>query len=131
MAYINGNEVLFSPQVTLVGGVDKAYVDEKTAPATSNTFGTIKAPTLVGEATGYGFYRNDAGFLQIVSADEGQIDNRDWLSSNCPITPNNLDYAVKAVGDGYYAKAEDVGDVEAALDGIIAMQNELIGGAAE
>lgn len=109
----------------------KAYIDEKIAPATSNTFGTIKAPTLIGDATGYGFYRNDKGFLQIVSADEDQIANRGWLSSNCPITPNNLDYAVKAVGDGYYAKAEDVGDVEAALDSILAMQEALIGGGAE
>lgn len=129
MAYINDQEVLFSPQVTVVegGSVDvdtamsdtsenpvqnkvvKAYVDEKTAPATADTYGTIKTPTMSGEARPYGFYRNDNGFLQIVAADNSQIDNRDWLNTNCPITPNNLDYAVKSVGDGYYAKVEDVG----------------------
>ena len=152
MAYINGNEVLFSPQVTVVGGgvdidvdtmmsdtsenpvqnkVVKAYVDEKTAPATRSTYGTIKATTLVGDAGAYGFYLNEDGFLQIVPAVESDIDNRDWRNSNCPITPSYLDYAVKSVGNGYYALADDIGDIDTALDSIIAMQESLIGGGAE
>jgi hypothetical protein len=71
----------------------------------------------------------DTGELFIVAASETDIDAR--ISKYAPVVPTNLEYAVKSVGDGYYATMEQIGDIEAALDAIIAMQNELIGGASE
>ena len=41
---------------------------------------------------------------------------------------DDFEEAVRAVGDGYYALASDVGDIDAALDAILAMQESLIGG---
>ena len=125
---VKGKDYFTPDEIEAFCDSTKDYADEKTAPATSTTYGTIKTPTMSGDAASYGFYRNDEGFLQIVPADESQIDNRGWLATNCPITPSNLNYAVKSVGDGYYALASDVGDVEAALDSILAMQESLIGG---
>ncbi len=150
MAYINGNEVLFSPQVTVVeGGVDidvdtrmsdtsenpvqnkvvKAYVDEKTAPATDSVYGTVKVCTDADMARiNNGIYMRDDGVLSFVPANEAAIDGK--TNDTSPITPKNLDYAVKAVGDGYYAFASEVGNIETALDAILAMQETLIGGGA-
>jgi hypothetical protein len=109
MAYINGNEVLFSPQVNVVNGVDKAYVDEKTAPATSETYGTVKVADdkdMASLTTGIAPGAN--GLLTIVPANNDQID-AGW-NECAPIVPSNLEYAVKSVGDGYYATGDDVAE---------------------
>ncbi len=105
---------------------DRGEIDQKTAPATGGSYGTVKAWTDLDDAQiGGGIVMDDEGRLKIVSAPEILID---WRSGAAPITPFNLDYAVKSVGDGYYALASDVGDIETALDGIIALQAALIGG---
>ena len=127
MAYINGNEVLFSANVTqVVGNVDvdaemsdtsenpvqnkvvKEYIDEKTAPATDDTYGTVKVHTDV-DAAGItsGIVQKEGSFLEIVPASAGAIDGRS--NPFTPIVPSNLEYAVKSVGDGYYAKVGETG----------------------
>lgn len=47
-------------------------------------------------------------------------------ANNDPLLNANIHFGY--VEDGYYAMSEDVGDIETALDSILAMQNELIGG---
>ena len=86
-----------------------AYTDEKTAPANSMNYGTVKAWTESNVAeVGGGIYMDEEGYLRLVSASEVNIDMR---LHTAPITPQNLDYAVKSVGDGYYAKVgEDGGE---------------------
>ena len=109
----------------------KTYTDEKTAPATSETYGMVKVADNVDIARGQtGIYPDEiTGMLRIVSATKGAIDG--GANPCCCITPANLEYAVKSVCDGYYVKSEIFGDIEAALDGIIAIQGSLIGGGAE
>ena len=169
MAYINGNEVLFSANVTQVtGAVDvdtemsdtsenpvenkaiKAYIDgvkEELAEvqseltdaridsddnkydsvgllvrgldmsvkalndyvyqeSTTMDFGMVKSTSDTDEARFYGILGGSEA-LSIVKANEEEIDTRS--NSYCPIVPANLEYAVKSVGDGYYAKVEDFG----------------------
>ena len=101
-----------------------SYTDERTAPAGVGVLGTIKLSEN-HNADSQGFNISGEGTFVIHPATNELIDGR---ASRAPICPKNLDYAVKSVGDGYYALASDVGDVEAALDGIIAMQESLIGG---
>ena len=104
-----------------------AYTDEKLAPATSETYGTVKCWSDERAASiSNGIYMDADGMLRFVPASESAIDSKS--NPFAPIVPSNLDYAVKSVGDGYYALASDVGDVETALDTILAMQESLIGG---
>ena len=109
----------------------KAYTDEKTAPANSETYGTVKvADNKEMASITTGIYPDEnSGNLRIVPASKYQIDGR--FGDCAAIVPDNLEYAVKSVGDGYYAKAEEFGDIDAALDRIIAIQEALIGGAAK
>ena len=84
-----------------------------------------------GSAT-FGSYIGNEGVIVIQSANETDIDNK--TSAYRPIVPSNLDYAVKSVT---YDKEEidtKVGNIENALSAIIAtqaqiiqMQNDLIG----
>ena len=107
----------------------KEYTDEKTAPATDNTYGTVKCwSDATAASISTGIYMDANGMLRFVPASEAAIDGKS--NPFAPIVPANLEYAVKSVGDGYYALASDVGDVEAALDSILAMQESLIGGGA-
>lgn len=104
----------------------KDYTDEKTAPATTGTYGVVKV--VDDEDTAYfsGVMHSADGYLRILPATEAEIISR---YGQCkPIVPANLECAVKSVGDGYYAKVEELGDIEAALDGILALQAALIGG---
>ena len=105
----------------------KDYTDEKTAPATSEAYGTVKVYTdeyVASNASG--IVMRDGGCLKIVPASEAAILGR---SNSCaPIVPALLEFAIKSIGNGYYAKAEDVGDIETALDNIITIQESLIGG---
>lgn len=109
-----------------IGSVEQVrdYVDKKTAPATLGTTGTVK---LGADAGVTGIAITEDGFLVVRAADKSHI-NGNLYGPNMVITVRNLGYAVKFVGDGYYALASDVGDVETALDSIIAIQESLIGG---
>ena len=53
------------------------------------------------------------------------------LAISAVITTKILEQAVKFVGDECYATKEEVGDISTALDAILAIQNELIGGDSE
>ena len=88
-----------------------------------NKGGVVRTPT------SYGTEVNNKGQLRIVQALESEIDNRS--NKYKPITSANLEYAVKSVGDGYYAAQAQVGDIETALDAILAMQTSYIGGDSE
>lgn len=68
------------------------------------------------------------GNLTIFEAMDVDIECRQPMAV---ITASNFDYAMKFFGDGYYATAEEVGDISSALDAILAIQNELIGGDSE
>ena len=88
-------------------------------------------------AYGIGAYPSN-GYLYINPAPNADIDAK--TNACLPIVPSNLDYAVMvalttnsiALTDEEKAAAQEwlgIGNIEAALDGIIAIQNELIGGA--
>lgn len=98
----------------------KNYV-KNTDYATWNTGGVIKA-----SPSDYGIGVNERGLAYIRGASTNEIDNK--TSSYHPITPKTLTYAVKSIGDGYYATEEQVGDISAALDELHAYAQALIGG---
>ena len=100
----------FAAKVDSASGGLRAYVDEKASPATATTFGTVKVVKGHSEAqrtTGINMLAD--GLIQVVGASKEQIDER-WVDS-APITPCNLVYAVRSVGDGYYALADEVNSV--------------------
>lgn len=98
------------------GSVDLTDYVKNTDYATKYTGGTVKVDY------DYGITIID-GTLREVVAQNADIDSRNGYKS---ITPANLEYAVKSVGDGYYATEAEV---EEALDAILAIQATLIGGA--
>jgi hypothetical protein len=124
----------FSSETENTPQIPKNQLEEilsKISPATSEMYGTVKVADDKDMASiTTGIYPDESsGLLSVVPANDLQIEGR-W-GSYTVITPTNLDKAVKSVGDGYYANAEDVGDIETALDSILAMQEALIGGGAE
>ena len=66
------------------------------------------------------------GNLTIFEAMDVDIESRQPMAV---ITASNFDYAMKFFGDGYYATAEEVGDISSALDELHAYAEALIGGA--
>ena len=88
--------------------------------ATADVGGVVKTDSTLGVDI------NVDGTLIINKANEQEIDAK--LNSYKPIVPVNLEYAVKSVGDGYYATEAQVGDINTALDSILAIQDSLIGG---
>lgn len=98
---------------------DKSYV-KNTDYATWNKGGVVIAPT------SYGTEVNNKGQLRIVAATDNEIKDRSHKYK--PIVPSNLEYAVKSVGDGYYATEKQVGDISAALDELHTYAQALIGG---
>lgn len=89
--------------------IENAGGSASVPPATSETYGTVKVAddkdmaSLVG-----GIYLDEnTGQLTIAPATEDLIDMK-W-NTCAPIVPANLEYAVKSVGDGYYAKLGDGG----------------------
>ncbi len=108
----------------------KLYTDEKTAPANSETYGTVKvADNKEMASITTGIYPDEnSGNLRIVPASKYQIDGR--FGDCAAIVPDNLEYAVKSVGDGYYAKAEELGDIETALDELHTYAQLLVSGGA-
>ncbi len=95
----------------------KAYADEKTAPAEaeSGDAGTVK----IGDGNSTGLHINTRGELSVYPATEHEINNRGLMGMR-PIVTGCLDYAVKAVGDGYYATesavAEAIAEAKAYTD---------------
>lgn len=67
------------------------------------------------------------GTIQIFEALEDDLGS----ASSAIITTKILEKAVKFVGDGYYATAEDIGEISAALDELHAYAQALINGGAE
>lgn len=101
------------------GNVDLTGYVKNTDYATADKGGVVK----VYAGNGVSVFN---GQLALVAATNAQIDGR--KAESVPITPKNLEYAVKSVGDGYYATEEQVGDIDEALDSILDIQNGLIGG---
>lgn len=110
-------------------------LDEKIAPATvGGVHGTIKLGATFSSAAfenspGTGLSINANGELSLSPANPGML-KEPSLHRTAPITVGNFEIMVKSAFDGYYALASHVGDVEAALDSILAMQEALIGGGA-
>ena len=104
------------------GGSDADLTDyvKNTDYATGSKGGVVKV------YKGYGLEMGSSGTITTTRATEAEIDAR--TQGYNVITPKNLEYAVKSVGDKIYASADVVGDIDTALDTIIAMQNNLIGG---
>ncbi len=70
-------------------------------------------------------YMSTDGTLNLLEATEFDL----GTTISAVITTKILEQAVKFVGDGYYAKAEEVGDISSALDELHAYAESLIGGA--
>lgn len=107
--------------ISASGGSDadlSEYV-KNTDYATADVGGVVKV------RSGYGLNCTN-GVLSIRGAKQTDIDAKTNIYT--PITPSTLEYAVKSIGDKIYASAEDVGNIESALDIIVDMQNSLIGG---
>ena len=103
--------------------VDLAEYVKNTDYASSSQVGVVKVVDWAGTAV------NGSGQIYLVKATNSEIDTR--VGDYKPIVPTNLEYAVKSVGDGYYATVEQIGDIEAALDALHAYAVALIGGEAE
>lgn len=105
--------------------------------ATTDKAGAVK----VSASAINGIYIDELGKIGIVRANDDLIKNK--VNIHRPIVPENLDYAVKVgvttntidLTDAEKLNAQIwlgidtlIGDIETALDGIISLQNELIGG---
>lgn len=106
----------FSPETTNTPKIPENQIEEvlaKISPATSETYGVVRVADDADMAsiTG-GIYPDKSCYdrLSIVPAKEDQIDGR--YGCGTVITPLNLEYAVKSVGDGYYAKVGEGGGGE-------------------
>jgi hypothetical protein len=104
------------------GSADLTDYVKNTDYATDTKGGVVVA------SGGYGINVYPSGVMYTVKASNAEIDAR--ISPYKVIVPSNLEYAVKSVGDGYYATEAEVGKIDTALTSIIAIQNELIGGEA-
>jgi hypothetical protein len=92
---------------------------KKTDYASTSKHGVVKPLDSWGTAV------NSNGEIYIIQATNSQINAKKTPYN--PITPANLDYAVKSVGNNIYATKSDIGNIEAALDAIIAIQNSFLG----
>ena len=99
------------------GGGGVGYEDY----ATKDRGGVVK----VG---GLGIAITPDGTLCTDYANPTDIDEKTNMAK--PITPYFLDYAVRSVGDTCYASIDAIGNIETAVDTILAIQEELIGGGA-
>ncbi len=98
----------FSAQVNGEAQSLRTYVDEKTAPATAHQAGTVRVVPMNGVQT------DAAGTLMVLAATERDVDTRhDIVLERHFLTPQTLDYAVAAVGDGRYATPADVAEAVA------------------
>lgn len=103
----------------------------------NNDYATTSKAGVVRIASAGGLHVNSTGVLYTSSANNSAIDQK--ISSYLPITPKYVDYAVKTglttntitLTDEEKAAAQEwlgLGSLESALDSIIAIQNNLIGG---
>lgn len=82
------------------GDVDLTDYVKKTDIAKSSEVGVVKA-----NGSG-GITVNSAGNISVVKATNNDIDGK--TNNYKAIVPSNLEYAVKSVGDGYYATKSEV-----------------------
>ena len=101
--------------------IDLKNLVTNTDYATETVGGVVK----VG---GIGIGITPDGTLCTDYANPNDIDKKTDMAK--PIVPYFLDYAVRSVGDVCYASIDAIGDIEAAVDAILAIQEELIGGGA-
>jgi hypothetical protein len=85
--------------------VDLTDYIKKTDYATTDKSGVVKVKSTYGTGV-----IESNGQLFVVAAEEGAIDAKS--SRYKPITPAYLDYAVKSVGDGYYATEAQLAEVD-------------------
>ena len=102
---------------TAGGSIDLTDYVKNTDFANRNKHGVVAL------GYGWGIGCNSKGYLYTEMASKALIDER--VNEYNVICPANLDYAVKSVGNGYYATEAEV---EEALDAILAIQATLIGG---
>jgi hypothetical protein len=103
--YVNGNWEKLGNATVEINLED--YV-KNTDYATTTTGGVVKLNPA------YGINRNTANNnLYVNCATNAEIDAK--TSVYKPITPSNLEYAVKSIGDNYYATVDQIGDIEAML----------------
>jgi hypothetical protein len=93
--------------------------------ATADKAGVVKVKNAIEGGSGLNITKD--GYLSIFEALEEDL----GCSYSAVITTKILDKAVKFVGDGYYATAEEVGDISSALDELHAYAQALINGGAE
>lgn len=103
-----------------VGNIEADYVKNTDYADNSAKYGLVKV------AYGYGTQISSDGYLAIARCSKSEIDAK--TNSTHPITPDVLEYAVKSVGDGYYATEAQMGEIETALDSILAIQETIVGG---
>lgn len=96
-----------------ISEIDKSYV-KKTDIATPYEAGVVKV-----NASGGISINPDNDTIYIAYSSESEIDGR---TSIRPIVPANLEYAVNSV------VGKQIGDIDTALDNIIAIQNNYIYG---
>ena len=121
------------------GGADLSEYVKKTDYAKKDTAGVVT----LDPAGSFGVGWNEQAGLFVSGAVRSEILQKN--TANKPLTPYHLDYAIRVgITDNTetltveeQAKAQEwlgvtalVGDIEVALDGIIAIQNELLGGEA-
>jgi hypothetical protein len=111
-----GEEELKSELEGYVKGTDYATADKA---------GVVKINKSLGKS---GLWITEEGQLSIFEAHPIDIDAK---QSMAVITCANVEYAISKFGADYFASSEDIGDISAALDAILAIQNELIGGDSE
>ena len=85
--------------------VDLTDYVKNTDYATKNTAGVIKIRSYYGTGV-----NAETGEIFVVGAEEADID--EGVNKHKPITPRNLEYAVKSVGDGYYATEAQLAEVD-------------------
>lgn len=101
--------------------VDLAEYIKNTDYATADKAGVVKVNGDIWESALYLLPDGTLHLLEATNVDFG---------CNYPavITVRNLGEAVKYVCDGYYATAEQLGDISSALDRILAIQETIVGG---
>ena len=91
--------------------VDLTNYVKNTDYANNYNAGVVKAQNITN--ANRGIYISSEGFLSVKTATNTEIDNR--ANTSNVITPSNLEYAVKSVGDKSYATIEQIGEIETLL----------------
>lgn len=105
------------------GGSPSGDYVTSTDYATADKAGVVKVDDNLGVS---GLWVDNGGVLKIFEAMDADIECRQPMAV---ITASNFELAMKFFGDGYYATAEEVGDISSALDELHAYAEALVGGA--